>query len=69
MEILVKDGDTLVVVAQIDPSVCDPTGLEPAVANAYRIVASRETLQLIPLGNARRVTDQELEQVEQRTNG
>jgi len=50
----VKDGDTVVILADVEPSVCDPLRVNPTVAMAFRVVAnsSGPVLTLVPLANS-----------------
>ena len=74
MEVLVKDNDTLVVVAEYSSpaSPSDPCGILPAVANAYRVVVARgsnltaPTLSLVPLGDPCSVSEIDLSNVKRR---
>jgi hypothetical protein len=49
--IYVKDGEDISIIATLSPSVSDPCGDYPAVAQTFRVIANSfgPTLTLIPL--------------------
>ena len=61
-EIIVNDGDYLIVVVNMPPSVTDPGNEIPAIARVYRVIASKlmggSLLELLALGKAVDLTEQ-----------
>jgi hypothetical protein len=51
--IFVKDGDTISVIAELDPSAFDPALNYPGVGQAFRVIANSFSpmLMLVPLTN------------------
>lgn len=49
--LMVEDGDTISIIAKLEPSVSDPALSVPGVAQSYRVVANSfgPTLTLVPL--------------------
>ena len=49
--IRVKDGDDIFVIVELDPSLNDPAGIYPGIAQGFRVIAnsSGPTLKLVSL--------------------
>lgn len=64
--VILNDLDMLLVVVRTGPSVGDPTGVNPAIARAYRIVAHQygPTLELVPVCPIYKASDRELADLE-----
>jgi hypothetical protein len=52
-KLYVKDGDTINIIAELEPTISDPALSYPGVLQAYRIVANSygPTLTLVPLAS------------------
>lgn len=72
-QIFLKDGDDVAVLIATGPSVSDPCGLIAGYVRTYRVVFSRETLELVALQPLRALSTFEFdglkERLKQKTEG
>lgn len=67
-QIFLKDGDDVAVLIATGPSVSDPCGLIGGYVRTFRVVFSRETLELVALQPLRALSTFEFDELNHRLN-